>query len=78
MQRWEMELAKTPILRGQIWEVDFEPQAYKEEPAKRHRPALVIQTDKLNKAKHPTTIVIALLSVAHIRRVEQALNQLTT
>lgn len=44
--------------RGQIWEVDFEPQTHKEEPGKRGRPALVIQTDILNGAGHTTTIVI--------------------
>lgn len=46
------------VLRGKIWEVDLEPQIQKEEPGKRNRPALVIQTDLLNKAGHPTTIVI--------------------
>ena len=44
--------------RGQIWEVDFDPQTHKEEPGKRQRPALIIQTDKLNDAGHNTTIVI--------------------
>lgn len=44
--------------RGQLWEADFEPQTHKEEPGKRGRPALVIQTDILNGAGHPTTIVI--------------------
>lgn len=44
--------------RGQIWEVDFEPQTHKEEPGKRGRPALVIQTNILNDAGHATTIVI--------------------
>jgi mRNA interferase MazF len=44
--------------RGEIWEVDLEPQTHKEEPGKRNRPALVIQTDKLNNAAHPTTIVV--------------------
>lgn len=44
--------------RGQIWEVDFEPQTHKEEPGKHGRPALVIQTDVLNGAGHATTIVI--------------------
>lgn len=44
--------------RGQIWEVDFEPQTHKEEPGKRGRPALVIQTDILNGVGHATTIVI--------------------
>ena len=44
--------------RGEIWAVDFDPQTHKEEPGKRNRPALVIQTDILNKAGHPTTIVI--------------------
>jgi len=41
-----------------VWEVDFEPQTHKEEPGKRGRPALVIQTDILNEAGHATTIVI--------------------
>lgn len=44
--------------RGQVWEVDFEPQTHKEEPGKRGRPALVIQTNILNGAGHATTIVI--------------------
>jgi mRNA interferase MazF len=38
--------------------VDFEPQTHKQEPGKRGRPALVIQTDILNGAGHATTIVI--------------------
>ena len=46
------------IKRGQIWELDFDPQIYKEEPGKRHRPALVIQTDILNDVSHSTVIVI--------------------
>lgn len=46
------------IQRGQLWEVDFEPQTHKEEPGKRGRPALVIQTNILNAAGHATTIVI--------------------
>ncbi len=46
------------IKRGQIWGVDFEPQTHKEAPGKRQRPALVIQTDLLNDAGHPTTIVV--------------------
>ena len=46
------------MLRGQIWLVDFEPQAHKEEPGKRGRPALVIQSNILNDAGHSTTIVI--------------------
>lgn len=44
--------------RAQVWEVDFEPQTHKEEPGKRGRPALVIQTNILNSAGHATTIVI--------------------
>jgi mRNA interferase MazF len=44
--------------RGQLWEVDFEPQTHKQEPGKRGRPALVIQTNVLNDAGHATTIVI--------------------
>ena len=46
------------VERGQLWEVDFEPQTHKEEPGKRGRPALVIQTNILNAASHSTTIVI--------------------
>lgn len=46
------------VKRGEIWEVDFEPQAHKEEPGKRRRPALVLQTNLLNSARHPTTIVV--------------------
>lgn len=46
------------LKRGQIWEVDFEPQTHGQEPGKRGRPALVIQTNILNQAGHATTIVI--------------------
>jgi mRNA interferase MazF len=46
------------VKRGQVWEVDFEPQTHREEPGKRGRPALVIQTNILNAAGHATTIVI--------------------
>jgi len=46
------------VRRGQIWAVDFEPQTHQEEPGKRQRPALVVQTDLLNDVGHPTTIVI--------------------
>lgn len=46
------------LKRGQVWEVDFEPQTHKEEPGKRGRPALIIQTNILNGAGHATTIVI--------------------
>jgi mRNA interferase MazF len=45
-------------VRGEVWAVDFEPQAHKEEPGKKERPALIIQTDALNGAGHPTVIVI--------------------
>jgi mRNA interferase MazF len=51
-----MDLFK--VKRGQLWEVDFDPQTHKAEPGRRGRPALVIQTDILNDAKHSTTIVI--------------------
>ena len=44
--------------RGEVWAVDFEPQTHKEEPGKKERPALIIQTDALNNASHPTFIVI--------------------
>ncbi len=46
------------VKRGQVWEVDFEPQTHKQEPGKRGRPALVIQTSVLNNAGHATTIII--------------------
>ena len=59
-------MASIKVLRGQIWEVNFEPQAHKEEPGKRNRPALVIQTDLLNRAGHPTTIVV--VGTTQIRR----------
>jgi mRNA interferase MazF len=51
-----MALAK--VKRGQVWEVDFEPQIHKQEPGKRGRPALIIQSDILNEAGHSTIIVI--------------------
>jgi mRNA interferase MazF len=38
--------------------VDYEPQTFKEEPGKRARPSLVIQTDMLNNVGHATPIVI--------------------
>ena len=59
-------MASTKVLRGQIWAVDFEPQAHKEEPAKRGRPALVIHTDLLHQAGHQTTIVV--VGTTQIRR----------
>jgi len=46
------------VKRSQVWEVDFAPQTHREEPGKRGRPALVIQTNTLNAAGHATTIVI--------------------
>lgn len=51
-------MALINVLRGQVWEVNFEPQTHKEEPGKRNRPALVIQTDLLNTNGHPTSIVV--------------------
>jgi mRNA interferase MazF len=48
----------TSVVRGEVWAVNFEPQTHRQEPGKNERPALVIQTDALNKAGHPTTIVI--------------------
>jgi mRNA interferase MazF len=51
-------MASSKVKRGEIWEVDLEPQTHKEEPGKRNRPALVIQTNLLNDAGHPTTIVV--------------------
>ena len=53
-----MKKLKPALKRGQVWEVDFEPETHKEEPGKRGRPALIIQTDILNSAGHATTIVI--------------------
>ncbi|GAB2876038.1 hypothetical protein GCM10027093_09390 [Paraburkholderia jirisanensis] len=51
-------MASIKVKRGEVWAVDFTPQTHKEEPGKRERPALVIQTDLLNDVGHPTTIVI--------------------
>lgn len=51
-------MASIKIKRGQVWAIDLEPQTHKQEPGKRNRPALVIQTDLLNNAGHATTIVI--------------------
>lgn len=47
-----------PVLRGEVWAVDFEPQTHRQEPEKKERPALVIQTNALNRVGHPTTIVV--------------------
>jgi mRNA interferase MazF len=60
MAAWEMALVKpkSAIKRAHVWEVDFEAQTHKQEPGKRGRPALVIQTNILNGAGHATTIVI--------------------
>jgi mRNA interferase MazF len=46
------------VRRGEVWAVDFEPQTHRQEPGKKERPALIIQTHALNKAGHPTTIVV--------------------
>lgn len=46
------------VLRGELWSVDFEPQSHREEPGKTGRPALVLQSDALNRAGHGSTIVI--------------------
>ena len=51
-------MVSSKFQRGQIWEVDLEPQSHKEEPVKRRRPALVVQTDLLNNSGHPTTMVV--------------------
>ena len=59
-------MASSKFKRGQIWEVDLEPKSHKEEPGKRKRPALVIQTDLLNDSGHPTTIV--LVGTSQVRR----------
>ena len=59
-------MASIKLLRGQVWELNFEPQTHKEEPGKRNRPALVIQTDLLNRSGHPTTIVV--MGTTQVRR----------
>ena len=46
------------VLRGEVWAADFEPQTHRQEPGKKERPAFVVQTDALNTAGHPTTIII--------------------
>ena len=59
-------MASIKVLRGQIWEVDLDPQSHKEEPGRRNRPALVVQTDLLNNAGHQTTIVV--VGTTQVRR----------
>ena len=59
-------MASSKFQRGQVWEVDLESQSHKEEPGKRKRPALVIQTDLLNASGHPTTIVV--VGTSQVRR----------
>ena len=59
-------MASIKVLRGQIWEVDLDPQSHKEEPGKRNRPALVVQTDLLNNAGHQTPIVV--VGTTQVRR----------
>ena len=59
-------MALNKFQRGQIWAMDLEPQSHKEEPGKRKRPALVIQTDLLNASGHPTTIVV--VGTSQVRR----------
>lgn len=59
-------MASSKFQRGQIWEIHLEPQSQKEEPGKRKRPALVIQTDLLNNSGHPTTIVV--VGTCQVRR----------
>ena len=51
-------MPKGVVKRGEIWMVDYEPQAFKQDPGKRARPSLVIQPDHLNDVGHSTTIVI--------------------
>jgi len=51
-------LAPPKVKRGQIWAADLTPQSHPAEPGKRGRPVLVIQTDLLNDAGHPTTVII--------------------
>lgn len=51
-------LARPSVQRGELWSVDFEPQSHREEPGKTGLPALVLQTDALNRAGHGSTIVI--------------------
>lgn len=59
-------MALLKVQRGQIWDVDLDPQTHKEEPGKRNRPALVIQTDLLNNAGHQTIIVV--VGTTQVRR----------
>ena len=59
-------MASSKFQRGQVWEVDLEPQSHEEEPGKGKRPALVIQTDLLNASGHPTTIVV--VGTSQVRR----------
>ena len=51
-------MARAAVARGELWAVDFEPQRHREEPGKTGRPALVLQSDALNRAGHASTIVV--------------------
>lgn len=51
-------MPKVKVQRGEVWMVNYEPQTFRQEPGKRARPSLVIQTDMLNSVGHPTTMVI--------------------
>ena len=46
------------VRHGELWAVNFEPQSHREEPGKFGKPALVMQSDPLNAAHDPSTIVI--------------------
>jgi mRNA interferase MazF len=51
-------MALPKVKRGEVWLLDLTPQSFKAEPGKRERPGLVIQTDILNEAGHPTAVII--------------------
>ena len=72
-------MALIKLMRGQIWEVNLEPQTHKEEPGKQNRPALVIQTDLLNTISNKRfmgTRPLATLGVNHLKRIEEAIRLL--
>lgn len=68
--------------RGQLWEVDFEPQTHKEEPGKlpKAKDETDLLVDQIRTIAHQHFMgekPLAELSRAHMKRVEEALKLLT-
>lgn len=46
------------VRRGELWSANLDPQSYKDEPGKKGRSVLVIQTDSLNSIPFRSTLVV--------------------